>query len=206
MLSPCSQLHPRRLSPSKLKPPLTGLSLLRLLANNDIAGFHTLLEELAAKNSEQAYSIAWCTVLTQPPSAHPQASKTCTPTHTSSIPSTSSDGSWKAPIPEYGQPAHRRPCPNTASSSTSSSSPSATKSHRAAKRPTRHCPCAMPQSCSSSRTVKISWTLRIAGQGGRSTLRLRLSNFKGQGPRKSRQGRIYPRNASLKTSYHTQKN
>lgn len=39
------------LSKSKLQPPLTGLSLLRLLANNDIAGFHTLLEELAAKNS-----------------------------------------------------------------------------------------------------------------------------------------------------------
>lgn len=39
------------LSPSQLQPPLTGLSLLRLLANNDIAGFHTLLEELAAKTS-----------------------------------------------------------------------------------------------------------------------------------------------------------
>ncbi|CAD6565971.1 MAG: hypothetical protein CYPHOPRED_000119 [Cyphobasidiales sp. Tagirdzhanova-0007] len=38
------------LDPSPLQPPLTGLSLLRLLSNNEIAGFHTLLEELAAVN------------------------------------------------------------------------------------------------------------------------------------------------------------
>lgn len=38
------------LSQSPLQAPLTGLALLRLLAANDIAGFHTLLEELAAKS------------------------------------------------------------------------------------------------------------------------------------------------------------
>ena len=38
------------LSQSDLQAPLTGLALLRCLANNDIAGFHTLLEELASSH------------------------------------------------------------------------------------------------------------------------------------------------------------